>query len=117
MLREPARDLWGGVSAPGRLRDLSHEVTAAAPSLADVAAAQAAAQPGAPVGPAMARLFATPAGCVTGGYRASLLARVHRRLGVWLWALTGKARPPGRRVSPLSDKWPGSTKRYSWKIE
>lgn len=86
--------------ALSRLRDLSHEVTAAAPSLADVAAAQAASQPGAPVGPAMARLFATPAGCVTGGYRASLLARVHRRLGVWLWALTGKARLPGRRVSP-----------------
>ena len=88
------------MAVPCRLRDLSHEVTAAAPSLADVAAAQAASQPGAPVGPAMARLFATPAGCVTGGYRASLLARVHRRLGVWLWALTGKARPPGRRVSP-----------------
>lgn len=87
------------VAMPCRLRDLSHEVTAAAPSLADVAAAQAASQPGAPVGPAMARLFATPAGCVTGGYRASLLARVHRRLGVWLWALTGKVRP---RVGPIS---------------
>ena len=84
-----------------RLRDLSREVTGPAPTLADVAAAQAATPPGAQLGPAMARLFATPAGCVTGGYRASLLARVHRRLGIWLWTLTGKVRQvPNPRSVP-----------------
>jgi len=75
-----------GPGAARRLQDLAAEVTAPPPALADVAAAQAAAPPCAPLGPAMAALF----------------ARVQRRLGIWLWTLTGKARagPAHAAVAP-----------------
>ncbi len=91
-----------GLGAARRLKDLAAEVTAPPPALADVAAAQAAAPPCAPLGPAMAALYATPAGRDAGGFRASLLARVQRRLGIWLWTLTGKARagPARAAVAP-----------------
>lgn len=39
--------------------------------------------PGAPIGPAMAMLFGTSQGRISGGYKASLVARVHMRLGNW----------------------------------
>ena len=35
------------------------------------------------MGPAMAMLFGTPQGRLSGGYKASLVARVHMRLGNW----------------------------------
>ena len=31
----------------------------------------------------MAMLFGTPQGRLSGGYKASLVARVHMRLGIW----------------------------------
>jgi len=91
-----------GLGAARRLKDLAAEVTAPPRAGAAGAPALAAPPPCAPLGPAMAALYATPAGRDAGGFRASLLARVQRRLGIWLWTLTGKARagPARAAVAP-----------------
>ncbi len=74
---------------PCRLEDLGREVTALPlPSLEEVAAAQQSLAPGGAAGAAMALVFGTPAGRLAGGYRASLVARVHLRLGLWRWSIT-----------------------------
>lgn len=44
---------------------------------------QASIPPGGPTGPAMSMLFGTTLGRLSGGYKASLVARVHMRLGNW----------------------------------
>ena len=78
------------------MEDLEHEVTVSplpSPEEARVAAQSIVA--GCRAGPAMAMLFGTPAGRAAGGYRASLVARVHLRLGMWRWSISeaSEARP------------------------
>ena len=73
-----------------RMEDLGREVTALPlPSLEEVAAAQQSLAPrGGRAGAAMAMVYGTPQGRLAGGYRASLVARVHLRLGLWRWSIT-----------------------------
>jgi hypothetical protein len=72
-----------------RLEDLNREVTVMPlPTPEETEAALASIAPGQRVGPAMAMLFGTPAGRQFGGYKASLVARVQLRLGMWRWSIT-----------------------------
>ena len=71
------------------MEDLEHEVTVSPlPTLEEAAAAGQSLAAGNRAGPAMAMLFGTPSGRVSGGYRASLVARVHLRLGMWRWSIS-----------------------------
>ncbi len=71
------------------MEDLEHEVTVSPlPTAEEAAVAAQSIVVGGRTGPAMAILFATPAGRMAGGYRASLVARVHLRLGMWRWSIS-----------------------------
>lgn len=72
-----------------RMEDLEHEVTVSPlPTMEEAQVAAQSITPGARAGLAMAMLFGTPAGRSAGGYRASLVARVHLRLGMWRWTIS-----------------------------
>ena len=72
-----------------RLEDLGREVTVLPlPSMEEVSAAQVSLAGGSRPTAAMAMMFGTPQGRQTGGYRASLIARVQLRLGMWRWSIT-----------------------------
>ena len=72
-----------------RMEDLEHEVTVSPlPTLEEAATAGQSLDAGNRAGPAMAMLFGTPSGRMAGGYRASLVARVHLRLGMWRWSIS-----------------------------
>ena len=58
------------------------------PSAEEVAAAQGSLAGGSRPCAAMAMMFGTAQGRQTGGYRASLTARVQLRLGMWRWSIT-----------------------------
>lgn len=72
-----------------RMEDLGQEVTVSPlPTPQEAAVAAQSIVAGGRAGPAMAMLFGTPAGRAAGGYRASLVARVHLRLGMWRWNIS-----------------------------
>ena len=72
-----------------RMEDLAREVTVVPlPSLEEAAAAQQSLAGGARSGVAMAMMYGTPPGRQSGGYSASLVARVQQRLGMWRWHIT-----------------------------
>ena len=72
-----------------RMEDLGQEVTVSPlPTPQEAAVAAQSIVPGGCAAPAMAMLFGTPAGREANGYRASLVARVHLRLGMWRWSIS-----------------------------
>ncbi|BDA44527.1 Serine/threonine-protein kinase TOR [Coccomyxa sp. Obi] len=86
------KHLWATQSrhdALQRMEDLGQEVTVSPlPTPEEAAVAAQSIVAGGRAGPAMAMLFGTPAGRAAGGYRASLVARVHLRLGMWRWNIS-----------------------------
>ena len=92
------------------MEDLEHEVTVSPlPTAEEAAVAAQSIVVGGRTGPAMAILFATPAGRMAGGYRASLVARVHLRLGMWRWSIS-EASKACTCCPPLIPKIPFRTK-------